>query len=201
MLSTNLMRSPAVLVIIAIQVAVYIAQLVNSRVADRLALPGSAAGLGDRPWSPLTVMFVHELLVHLVLMVLMLAAFGPLLERAAGAVHVVAVYLLAGLAGSLGILSAAAAVPGWAEDGTIVGASAAVFGVTAAVLVVRPSSRIFGGTTTQWLGILVAINIVLVFSLPLGSVGHLAGIAAGWAYGRWLGMRGGQGSRARAVEQ
>lgn len=189
MLLQKLMRSPAVLSIIAIQIVVYIAQLVNSDVAARLALPGNSEGLGERPWSPLTVIFVHELLVHIVLMVLMLAAFGPLLEQSARAVDVVAVYLLAGLAGSLGILAATAAVPAWAEDGTIVGSSAAVFGVTAAVLAMRPSSRLFGGTTTQWLGMLVAINIVFLFSLPLGSVGHLVGIAVGWAYGRLLTTR------------
>ena len=189
MLLKQLMRSPAVLSIIAIQIVVYVAQLVNSDVAERLSLPGNTEGLGERPWSPLTVIFVHELLVHIVLMVLMLAAFGPLLEQSARAVDVVAVYLLAGLAGSLGILAAIAAVPGWAEDGTIVGSSAAVFGVAAAVLAMRPSSRLFGGTTSQWLGMLVAINIVFLFSLPLGSVGHLVGIAVGWAYGRWLRTR------------
>jgi membrane associated rhomboid family serine protease len=194
MLLKRLLSSPAVLSIIAIQVVVYVAQLVNPAVAERLALPGTAEDLGERPWSPLTVIFVHQLLVHIVLMVLMLAAFGPLLEQTVRSVHVVAVYLLAGVAGSLGILAATAAVPAWAEDGTIVGSSAAVFGVAAAVLAIRPSSRLFGGTTTQWLGMLVAINIVFLFSLPLGSVGHLVGIGVGYAYGRWLGTR----SRTRA---
>ncbi|AWH96394.1 MULTISPECIES: rhomboid family intramembrane serine protease [Dietzia] len=191
MLFTRLKSSPAVLSIIAIQIVVYVAQLVSPDIAERLALPGSAEGLGERPWSPLTVIFVHDLLVHVVLMVVMLAAFGPLLEKSARAVDVVAVYLLAGVAGSLGVVAATAAVPTWAEDGTIVGSSAAVFGVTAAVLAMRPSSRIFGGTTTQWLAILVAINIVFLFSLPLGSVGHLVGIAVGWVYGRWLRSRPG----------
>ncbi|MCH8565219.1 rhomboid family intramembrane serine protease [Nesterenkonia sp. LB17] len=197
MMLKQLMRSPAVLSIIAIQIVVYIAQLVNHDVAERLSLPGDVEGLGERPWSPLTVMFVHELLVHVVLMVVMLAAFGPLLEQSARAMDLIAVYLLAGLAGSLGILAAIAAVPAWAEDGTIVGSSAAVFGVTAAVLAMRPSSRLFGGTTTQWLGFLIAANIVFFFSLPLGSVGHLVGIAVGWAYGRWLRTR--FGSHAEEV--
>lgn len=168
----------------------------NSDIAERLSLPGTVESLGERPWSPLTVMFLHELLVHLAAMVLMLAAFGPLLEQAARAVDVIAVYLLSGLAGSLGILAAMAAFPAWEEDGRIVGSSAAVFGVTAAVLAMRPSSRLFGGTTTQWLGALIAVNIVFLLSLPLGSVGHLLGIAVGWTYGRWLRTR----SRSHAEE-
>lgn len=184
--SKELLRSPAVLSIVAIQIGVYLTYLVNPGLVERLSLPGDIQGLGERPWSPLTVMFVHELLLHVVLMVLMLAAFGAMLEQASRAVDVLVVYLLAGLAGSLGILATTAAFPAWAEDGTIVGSSAAVFGVTAAVLAMRPSSRLFGGTTAQWLGVLIAVNVVLLFSLPLGSVGHLVGIAVGCVCGRWL---------------
>lgn len=187
----TLMKSPATLSIIAIQVGVYIAQSVDSVVAHRLSLAVDAQDLGERPWSPLTVMFLHELLVHIALMVLMLAAFGTLLEQASRAIDVVTVYLLAGLAGSVAVLAATPALPAAAEEGTIVGASAAVFGVSAAILAMRPSSRVLGGTAPQWLAALVGINIVFLFSLPLGSVAHLVGVAVGWAYGRWLRARPG----------
>lgn len=123
----ELKNSPAVLSIIAVLVVVYVAQLVSSEVADGLSLPGHTEGLGDRPWSPLTVMFVHELLVHIALMVLMLAAFGTLLEQSARALDVIVVYLLAGVAGSLAILAAVAAFPSLEEEGTIVGARARSF--------------------------------------------------------------------------
>ncbi len=176
----KLMNSPAVLSIIAIQVVVYIAQLANSEVSDRLSLPLDTQGLSDRPWSPLTVMFVHENPVHLGAMVLMLAAFGPLLEQSSRALDVFAVYLLAGLAGSLAVLAASAT---FEPDSTLVGASAAVFGVSAAVLVMRPSARVFGGKATQWLAVLVVINIVLLPTAPLSSVAHLTGVAVGSAYG------------------
>lgn len=99
--SKELLRSPAVLSIVAIQIGVYLTSLVNPGLVERLSLPGDIQGLGERPWSPLTVMFVHELLLHVVLMVLMLAAFGAVLEQASRAVDVLVVYLLAGLAGSL----------------------------------------------------------------------------------------------------
>lgn len=182
----KLMNSPAVLSIIVVQVVVYIAQLVNSEISDRLSLPLDTQGLGDRLWSPLTVMFVHENLVHLGVMVLMLAAFGPLLEQSSRALDVVGVYLLAGLAGSLAVLAAFVL---FKPEGTMVGASAAVFGVSAAVLAMRPSARVFGGKATQWLAALVVINIVFLLTQPLSSVAHLMGVAVGSAYGLWLRAR------------
>ena len=182
----SLVRSPAVLAIIAVLVAVFAAQAVSADVAEQLALPGDTADLADRPWSPLTVMFLHENVLHLLVMVLMLAAFGMLLEQATSAGHVLAVYLLAGLAGSLAVLAALAVVE---ADGTLVGASAAVLGVAAAVLALRPSDRVLGGTATQWFSVLVAVNIVFLLSQPLGSVAHLTGLAVGAAYGRRLGGR------------
>jgi membrane associated rhomboid family serine protease len=182
----KLMRSRAVLSLITIQAVVYIAHLVNPEMVARLSLPGDTQGLVDRPWSLLTVMFVHESIVHLAAMMLMLAAFGTLLEQSTRARDVVVVYLLAGLAGSLAVLAAFSVSE---PDGTLVGASAAVFGVAAAVLAMRPSSRVFGGKAIQWLAALVAINIVLLLSQPLGSVAHLVGIAVGLGYGRWLRTR------------
>ncbi|MCZ2860788.1 rhomboid family intramembrane serine protease [Blastococcus sp. VKM Ac-2987] len=187
----KLRRSPATLALIALQVVVFVAQAVNSGVADRLSLPGDLDGLSDRPWSPLTVMFVHENIAHIAVMVLMLSAFGTLLEQTARTRDVVAVYLLAGLAGSFTALAVVAAVE---TDGTLVGASAAVFGVAAAILAMRPSSKVFGGTTTQWFAALVGINVVFLLTQPLGSVAHLVGLAVGAAYGRWLLTR--VGSRA-----
>jgi membrane associated rhomboid family serine protease len=180
---SGLVKSPAVLPLIAVLVIVFVAQLATPGLGDRLSLPGSAADLGDRPWSPLTVMFVHDNIVHLVVMVVMLAGFGALLEQRARSVDVVAVYLIAGLAGSLAVVATLAA---FETDGTLVGASAAVFGVAAAALVMRPSSRILGGTATQWLVALVAINIVFLLSQPLSSVAHLTGVAVGVAYGSVL---------------
>jgi len=57
----------------------------------------------------------------------------------------------------------------------------------------QPSARVFGAKATQWLAVLVGINVVLLVSQPLGSVAHLAGLAVGVVYGRWK-----AGSRAHA---
>ncbi|USQ75333.1 rhomboid family intramembrane serine protease [Ornithinimicrobium cryptoxanthini] len=179
----RLMRSPAVLALVATQVVLFVAGTLNPVIWDVLSLPGDVAGLVDRPWSPLTVMFVHANVAHLAVMVLMLAAFGPLLEQVARSWAVLAVYLTAGLAGSFAVM---AVVQAFETDGSLMGSSAAVFGVAAAVLALDPSARVFGGKATQWLGVLVAVNIAFLLSQPLGSVAHLAGLAVGVAYGRWV---------------
>ncbi len=181
-------RSPAVLSLIAVLTIVFVAQVLNPRIADILALPGDVANLAASPWSPLTVLFLHEVVMHLVIMIVMLAGFGVLLEQHARSRDVLAVYLLAGLAGSLGVLGTLA-VADPDSGGTLVGASAAVFGVAGAVLAMRPSERILGGKTSQWITALVAINIVFLLSQPLGSVAHLLGLGAGVLYGRRLRRR------------
>lgn len=61
--------------------------------------------------------------------------------------------------------------------------------MAAAILTMRPSSKVFGGTTTQWFAALVGVNVVFLLTQPLGSVAHLVGLAVGAAYGRGLQTR------------
>lgn len=190
----RLAASPAVLALVAVLISVFAAQAVGSSVVDRLSLPAEPASVAERPWTPFTVMFVHDSVVHLVLMVLMLAAFGTLLHEAAQARDVLAVYVAGGLAGSLAALAMTASL---GTDGTLVGASAAVLGVAAAVLVRQSSARVLGGTATQWLAMLVGINVLFLATQPLSAVAHLAGVAVGAAYGRWLVARSPSDQRER----
>jgi membrane associated rhomboid family serine protease len=82
-----------------------------------------------------------------------------------------ALYLISGIAGSVGVMF-------WAEHDTfVVGASGALFGLLGAFLVIQ---RKLGGDTSQLL-ILVAINLVIGF-LPGMSVAwqaHLGGLIGG----------------------
>lgn len=194
----RLLRSPAVLALIAVLTIVFVVQLLNPGVADALSLPSDVADLVGRPWSPLTVMFLHEVVMHLVVMILMLAGFGVLLEQHARSRDVLAVYLLAGLAGSVGVLAALVVVADLDTGGSLVGASGAVFGVAGAVLAMRPSQRILGGKASQWIMILVVINIIFLLSQPLGSVAHLIGLGVGVLYGRRL-KSGAADSRSELV--
>jgi membrane associated rhomboid family serine protease len=182
----RVLRSPAVLTLIGINVAVFVVQLVRDDVAEALVLHSGAA-LTERPWTLVTVFFLHELVGHIALLVLVLVTFGVALERLVGARHVVLIYLASGLVGSLAIVLAAGP-SGWEER--MVGSSAAFHGIIAAFIALRPDAVVLGSKAKTWLIVLVVVNVVLMvptgLGTPLSSAGHLIGLAVGFLYGRQL---------------
>jgi membrane associated rhomboid family serine protease len=181
----RVLRSPAVLTLIGINSAVFVAQIIRSDVAEALVLHAGAA-LTERPWTLVTVFFLHEIVVHIALLVVVLLAFGVALERLVGARHVVLIYLAAGFVGSLVIVLTAGAL---GLDERMVGSSAAFHGIIAAFVALRPHTVVFRSTATRWLIGLVAVNLILLptgFGTPLSGAGHLAGLAVGFLYGRQL---------------
>jgi membrane associated rhomboid family serine protease len=182
---TRMGSSPAVLALIGISIAVFVAQLIRSDVAEALVLHSGAA-LTERPWTLLTVFFLHEILVHIAALVLIMLVFGVALEQLVGARHVVLIYLAAGFVGSLAIVLASGAL---GLDERMVGSSAAFHGIIAAFIALRPDTVVLGSKAKTWLLVLVAVNLVLMFPTdftPLSGAGHLAGLAVGFLYGRQL---------------
>jgi membrane associated rhomboid family serine protease len=178
-------RSPAVLTLVGINVAVFVAQLLRNDVAEALVLH-SGGGLTDRPWTLVTVFFLHELIVHLAALVLVMLVFGVALEQHVGGRHVVLIYLTAGFVGSLAIVLASGAL---GIDERMVGSSAAFHGIIAAFIALRPDAVVLGSKARTWLIVLVVMNLVLMFPTdftPLSGAGHLAGLAVGFLYGRQL---------------
>ncbi len=100
---------PMTAVLIAVNLAVYIAVNVDARLLEVLTLPPDWAGVREQPWTVLTVFFTAEVLIHIVGAVLLIGLFGNRFERIAGSGHVLGVYLLAGLAGSLALVATAVA--------------------------------------------------------------------------------------------
>jgi membrane associated rhomboid family serine protease len=97
--------------------------------------------------------------------------FGTLLEPMLGRARYLVLYLLSGLAGSVGVLLIAS--PGTA----VVGASGAIFGMMGAFFVIQ---RRLGGNSTQLL-FLVGINLVIGFIPGLGIAwqAHVGGLVGG----------------------
>jgi membrane associated rhomboid family serine protease len=132
-----------------------------------------AVGAPYEPWRMLTSVFTHStgFVFHILLNMYTLWIFGQILERMLGRGRFLALYLISGIAGSVGVMF-------WAEQDTfVVGASGAIFGLMGAFLVIQ---RKLGGDTSQLL-ILVAINLVIGF-LPGMSVAwqaHLGGLIGG----------------------
>jgi membrane associated rhomboid family serine protease len=175
----QLRRSPAVIGLLLVNVAVFVAQLMNPKVVDALAIAGEPGEVLTRPWTLVTVFFLHDNPGHLVLMLAMLVVFGVALEAITRASHVVLVYVAGGLAGSLAIVAAAAII----GPDVMVGSSAAMFAVAAAFAALRPDEKLFGSKAKQWAALLLLAQLPFAFMSVLASVAHVAGLAVGAAIG------------------
>lgn len=169
-------------VLIAVNLAVFAAVTIDRGLLDVLALPPDWSGLLEQPWTLLTVFFTAEQLFHIAGAVLVIGLFGARFERVAGSVHVLGVYLLAGLVGSIALV-ATAVVTGFDEPS--VGASAAFLGLMGAL---AACPRQAWGAKLPVDKIVVAVIVVQLAPVVgiggwMSSVAHLVGLAVGGAYG------------------
>ena len=159
--------------LIGISVVAYAVQwLAGPVIATHLAFTPQAMSLDTyEPWRALTSVFLHGSILHLLLNMYTLWLFGQLLEPMLGRWRFLALYLISGLAGSVGVVLLAAPL-GW-----VLGASGAIFGLMGAFVVIQ---RRLGGNLTQ-LYILLAINLGVGF-LPGANISwqaHLGGLVGG----------------------
>ncbi|MSV43996.1 MAG: rhomboid family intramembrane serine protease [Actinobacteria bacterium] len=135
--------------------------------------PVGVAGL-DEYYRLVTAMFLHVSLLHIGFNMLVLWMLGPQLENILGHVRFAALYLVAGLGGSVASF--------WfsSPNGVSVGASGAVFGLMGAYVVVGKALRT---DISQVVG-LIAINVVLGFVIPSTDWrAHLGGLLTGAVVG------------------
>ncbi|MFF2372055.1 rhomboid family intramembrane serine protease [Agromyces sp. NPDC058110] len=159
--------------LIGISVVVYVLQwLTGSLLTNLFAFTPLAMSTGTyEPWRALTSVFLHGSILHLLLNMYTLWLFGQLLEPMLGRARFLALYLISGLAGSVGVVLLADPL-GW-----VIGASGAIFGLMGAFVVIQ---RRLGGNMTQ-LYILLAINLGIGF-LPGANISwqaHLGGLVGG----------------------
>lgn len=167
--------------IIGVTFAVFLLQLIPGLgVTSELLYAGAYSAPGSfEPWRMLTTMFAHStgLIFHVLLNMYTLWIFGQLLEGLLGRSRFLALYLIAGFAGSVGVL--------WLSNPLVpvVGASGAIFGLMGAFLVIQ---RRLGGQTTQ-LFVLLGINLVIGFlpGVNIAWQAHLGGLIGGAIIG-WI---------------
>lgn len=174
--------------IIAVCVVVYIAQSlpgigdtvtnalqyagIYSYPSGSVVRTGQGAMLASfEPWRMFTSIFGHLSILHILLNMYTLWIFGILLEPMLGRARYLVLFVLAGWAGSLGVMFIAPPNQG------ALGASGAIFGMIAALLVIQ---RRLGGNITQLL-VLVGINLVIGFIPAFGIAwqAHLGGLIGG----------------------
>jgi len=125
----------------------------------------------SEPWRMITSTFMHSptSILHILFNMFSLFIFGPIIENLVGRGRFIALYLLAGLGGSVGVLLLS---PG----SVVVGASGAIFGLLGAFFVIQ---RRLGGNSMQLL-VVVGLNLVLGFIVPgVAWQAHLGGLIVG----------------------
>ncbi|PJJ65284.1 rhomboid family intramembrane serine protease [Compostimonas suwonensis] len=168
-------RPTVTYVLIAVTILVFVLQLIPGLgVTQALQYAGVySTPVLFEPWRLLTAVFVHStsFYLHVLLNMYTLWIFGRLLESYLGHIRFLSLYLISGLAGSVGVLLLAdPRVP-------VVGASGAIFGLMGAFFVIQ---RRLGGNSAQLL-VLLAINLVIGFipGFNIAWQAHLGGLVGG----------------------
>ncbi|MFB9843741.1 rhomboid family intramembrane serine protease [Mucilaginibacter ginsenosidivorans] len=160
---------------------------------EYLALPSNFAKLIFRFWTPVTYMFMHAGILHIVFNMLWLFWIGQIFEEYLGTKRTIGLYLLGGLTGASFFLLGFNFIPFFAQqigDASvpIVGASAAVMAILVATATLLPDYTmvlmLFGPVKLKWLAIAF---IILDFLLIAGSnaggeLSHLGGALFGFIY-------------------
>jgi membrane associated rhomboid family serine protease len=138
------------------------------------ALNAAAIAQSGQWWRLLTVMVLHAGVIHFALNSYALYIYGPVLEQVLGRVRFLAVYVIAGLAGSAASFAINRTALG-------VGASGAIFGLLGALVAFFYRRRDRGGLPQlQGLLIVVALNLVLAATIPgIDNVAHVGGFLGG----------------------
>lgn len=198
-------REPATRALIALNVAVFLFELLAGRAWILVihAFGLTAEGLRDGAlWQLVTYQFLHANELHILVNMVGLWFAGRELERALGTGRFLLVYLAGGVAGGLcQVLLAPSGAP-------LIGASGSVCAVLLALTTLFPRAPIVAllffvlpvRMRARTLGFaLVAVSIGFWLSgwqPEVGHLAHLGGFAAGWAFGRAWRSRFGEDSGA-----
>jgi membrane associated rhomboid family serine protease len=173
--------APATFVLIALNVAVYLAEVAGS--GGGLGSVGGSSlvfdfGLfgpyvAEGEWYRLlTSGFLHASIFHIGFNMFALYFLGRLLEPGIGTPRFVALYLVSLFAGSFGAILLS-------PDSLTIGASGAVFGIFGATFVIARSRGV--DALASSVGIILLLNLAITFGRPEISIGgHLGGLAGGF---------------------
>ncbi|WP_158828702.1 rhomboid family protein [Mucilaginibacter lacusdianchii] len=160
-----------------------------------LALPAHLPQLASHFWTPLTYMFMHADVFHILFNMLWLFWMGQLFEEYLGKNRLVSVYLMGGLAGAALYILAFNTLPVFAGALpfiTVVGASACVMAIVVATATLLPDYSIYmmfiGPVKLKWLALFYVVIDFLGILGPNagGEIAHLGGALLGFVYVKQL---------------
>jgi rhomboid protease GluP len=159
---------------------------------DALGMTGAHAWALGRWWTPLTAIYLHGGLLHIVFNLLWIAQLAPAVEDLYGRSRLVVIFSVAGV---LGFVVSNAAGVGWS-----VGASGAVFGLLGALAAYgRSRGGAFGAAVLRQYGHWAVVLLILGFLMPgVNNLAHLGGFGGGCLAGVLLGH--GEHARERGLD-
>lgn len=162
-----------------------------------LGIPSDFSHLLLKPWTPISYMFTHLSLMHILFNLLWLYFSGQIFLQYFNSKKLYSLYILSGLTGGFLYLLAYNLLPAFSNQSSqLIGASASVLGLLFAVATYVPNYRVnlifFGLIPIKYLAI--ASVFIDIMSIPNGNAGghiaHLGGAISGiyfiqqWKKGR-----------------
>ncbi len=177
----------ATLYLIAANVLAFTASMVYPNLKAYMAMNPMAV-LSGYVWQPVTYMFAHASITHLLVNMIGLFFFGTAVERSMGSKEFLLFYFLTGTLAGLASLGIYIATGAWYT--TLLGASGALFAVLLAFAIVNPEARIFiYGILPIRAPVMVvgyaAIEVasqLFSFRSSVAHLTHLAGFLWAWLY-------------------
>ena len=176
------------LILIGVNLAVYFFTYLSPQIRAYLALNPVLFIQKHFYWTPLTYMFVHGGMNHILFNMLGLFFFGPQLEERMGSTEFLVYYFLTGILS--GLFSLAVYLLTGAYTVFLMGASGGLFAILLAFAVFFPHSRVYlFGILPMRTPVMVTLYAAIeVFSMVFGFQGgvahmtHLAGLLFGYLY-------------------
>ena len=154
----------------------------NPIMTDQFFIFRAAEFFRGEVWTPVTALFVHANLVHLIGNMIFLYVFGNTVEDALGKKEMATAFFVGG------VCSFIFSVPFYGLDVSMMGASAAIFTLTATVMLIKPLK--FSWLFLMPLGLVAILyfvyNLLAVYYMAQGTVsyvGHAIGFLIGVPFG------------------
>lgn len=156
-----------------------------------LMMPASLTRLATQPWAPLTYLFLHEGVFHILFNMLFLYWFGLLVHQYLGSRKLANLYVLGGLFGAafyMLIYNFAPYFSGSVDTSMMLGASAGVFAVVVGAATLAPQTTfvllLLGPVKIVYIA---AFYVILSFANSIGAnaggeIAHLGGALLGFVY-------------------
>jgi len=163
--------------------------------ANYFTLPSYLPELATRFWTPVTYMFMHADVFHILFNMLWLYWFGQIFEEFLGKSRTIGLYLLGGLAGGLLFVVAFNLLPLFSyvkQASHVVGASASVMAIVIGAATIAPNYTInlllLGPIKIKWIALFyVAVDFLSTTGPNAGGqIAHLGGALIGFIYVKQL---------------